>query len=170
MGLAANLPHTGGFLVKSGGLRASGKFGDTGMPGGVLSFADGTGSGQANFVYKASLSISASATTLIDLKGGNGELDVLNVAMAATAVKFVLLEITTPGAGVSLRFGPQNQTNAAQLWFSGVGTTAYATVLHRLRMEDSVTGWAVGSSTKVLAVNNPSASTVAATLLVIGTK
>lgn len=170
MGLAARLDMTGGYTWTSGDLRATGKFGGSTWPAGSLSFEDGTGSGQANFVYRVALSVPATTMQTYDLKGGGGELDTLNVAMAATAVKFVFLQITTSGASTSLRFGPQNQTDAAQLWYQAVTANFYETVLDKFMMSDARAGWALGASTKKVCVYNPGASTVAATLIVMGTK
>lgn len=170
MGLAARLDMSGGYTWTSGDLKATGRFGSSTWPAGTLSFEDGTGSGQANFVYRAALSIAATTMQLIDLKGGTGELDTLNTAMAATAVKFVFLQITTPGASTSLRFGPQNQTNAAQLWFQATTANFYETVLDKFMMSDARAGWSLDATHKVLGIYNPGASTVAGTLIVMGTK
>lgn len=170
MGLSAKFDVVGGFSHSSGSLTAANKTGGTGMPTGLCTFADGTGASQANFVYLRSISLVATTYLDIDLKGGGGELDVLNVAMAATAVKLVYLQITTPGASTSLRLGPQNRSNAAALWFADVTTNFYVTVLDQFLIHDKRAGWAIGASTKVLSVYNPGAATVAATLVVVGTK
>lgn len=170
MGLAAKVNITGGFTHTSGALVASGRFGESNMPAGTTVFADGTGAGQANQIFLVSFSIPATTMQLYDLKGGNGELDVLNVALAMTAVKQVVVEVTTPASGTSLRFGPQNQTNAAQLWFQAATANFYDTVYSKFMQEDARAGWALDATHKVLGLYNPGASAVAGTLLVIGTK
>lgn len=170
MGLVAEFDVVGSYTQTSGTLTANERMGNTSAPLGITVFADGTGAGQANCVFSAALSIAAGATQLYDLKGGNGELDVLNVAMAMTAVKYVYLEITTPAAATSLRFGPQNQTNAALLWFSTATATYYQTVYDKFLCADPRAGWALDSTHKVIAINNPGAATVTGFLRVIGTK
>jgi hypothetical protein len=170
MGLAANMNWSGGFVHTLGTLRAAGRFGAAPLPFGRIAFGDGTGEGQANQVFVAALSIAAGATQLYDLKGGNDELDVHNLALAMTAVKLVAIEITTPAASTSLRFGPQNQTNAAQLWFQAVTANFYDTVLSKFMQEDARVGWALDVTHKVIAIHNPGAATVAGSLLVVGTK
>lgn len=170
MGVSARYDWVGGYTAVSGPLTAKARLGGSGEPAGTLTFADGTGAGQANFVYSRAISLAATTYLDIDLKGGGGELDVLNVAMAATAVKLVLLEITTPASGTSLRFGPQNRTNAAQLWFQDVTANFYVTVLDKFYMCDARAGWALDATHKVISLYNPGASTVAATLRVVGTK
>jgi hypothetical protein len=170
MGLQAKFNLTGGFLHTSGALSATGRMGTSPMPIGLTTFADGTGAGQANQVFLASFSINATTMQLYDLKGGNGELDVLNAALAMTAVKLVIVEITTPAASTSIRFGPQNQTNAAQLWFQAATANFYDTVSDALFQKDARAGWALDSTHKVLGLYNPGAAAVAGTLLVVGTK
>ncbi len=171
MGLTANIAVTGGYTFGTGVQpTASNRFGISGAPSGAIAFADGTGVGQANQVFQAALSIAATTMQLYDLKGGNGELDVLNVLLAMTAVKFVYLEITTPAAATSLRFGPQAQTNAAQLWFQAATANFYDIVYSKFLMEDARAGWALDATHKVLGIYNPGAATVAGRLWVIGTK
>lgn len=170
MGLTANFKLAGSFAHTSGVLSAAGRFGASPLPDGTISLTDGTGANQANQVFVAALNIAATTTQLYDMKGGNGELDVLNVALAMTAVKLVVVEITTPGASTSLRFGPQAQTNAAQLWFQATTANFYATVLSKMLHEDARAGWALDATHKVLALYNPGAAAVVGTLLVVGTK
>lgn len=166
MGLTAKLNWQGGYTWTESGspLTASERIVE------LLTLTNGTGSGQANCVYKKAISLAATTYLDIDLKGGGGELDVRGTAMAMTAVKAVLLVVTTPAAATSLRFGPQNRTNAAQLWFSGVTADEYVTVLDKLYMADARAGWSLGASTKVVSIYNPGAATVAGTLWVFGTK
>src|SRR5690348_6986124 len=101
MGLDARINLTGGFWhVASGGTpQAKLRLGQLNQPAGTMTLADGTGAGQANWVYVKDISLATLTFLDIDLKGGGGELDALGAAMAATAVKAILLEITTPASG-----------------------------------------------------------------------
>lgn len=169
--MRARIQWTDGVLDESGGLSYRSRFGTSPTPSGLWQVTNGTGAGQANSAYEVAFSVAAGATRLVDLKGGNGEKDVLQAALAMTAVKGVELVLTTaPAAGVSLRLGPQGATDAAQLWFAGVAAGDYVVVRDRFANLDRYTGWALGASTKVLAIHNPGASAVAAWLRVIGTK
>lgn len=169
--MRARIQWTDGVSDATGGRSYRSRFGTSPTPSGLFQLTDGTGTGAANSAYESAFTVAAGATKLIDLKGGNGETDVLGVALAMTAVKGVELIITTtPATGVSLRFGPQNQTNAAQLWFQAVTANFWQEVKDRFAMFDRHAGWSIGSSTKVLAIHNPGAATVAAWIRVIGTK
>jgi len=170
MALQSEIRISGGYTFGAVTPTAGDRFGNPSSAAGLIEFADGTGAGQANQVFQASLSIAATTMQTYDLKGGGGELDVLNVALAMTAVKFVYVEITTPAASTSLRFGPQNVANAAQLWFQATTANFYATVLSKLLMEDARAGWALDATHKTISLYNPGASTVAGKLWVIGTK
>lgn len=166
MGLTAKLPVRGGYAWSASGspLTAAEQI--------ALAFTltDGTGAGQANCVYKKSIDLAATTYLDIDLKGGNGELDVRNTAMAMTAVKAVLLAIDTPASGTSLRFGPQGRTNAAQLWFQADTTNFYDVVLDTLVMRDARAGWTLDNTHKVVSLYNPGAGAVTGTLWIFGTK
>lgn len=169
--MRARIQWTDGVLDSLGARSYRSRFGTSPTPSGLFQLSDGTGTGQANQTYEAVLSIAAGATSLIDLKGGNSEKDVLGVALAMTAVKGVELILTTaPATGVSLRFGPQGATNAAQLWFQAATANFWIEVKDRFAHFDRHAGWALGASTKVLAINNPGAATVGAWIRVIGTK
>ena len=170
MGLQANFKWTGSFLHTSALLRAAGRFGTSPMPGGSITITDGTGAGQANQVFLASFTALAGAFKSYDLKGGGGELDILNAALAMTAVKLIAVEITTPAAATSLRLGPQNQANAAQLWFQAATANFYDTVYSRFMQEDVRAGWALDATHKTIHLFNPGAADVSGTLLVVGTK
>jgi hypothetical protein len=171
MALQLDIAVTGGYTFGANSRpTASNRFGTSGAPAGVISLADGTGAGQAKQVFEATLSIAATTMQLYDLKGGSGELDVLNVALAMTAVKVVYLEIDTPASGTSLRFGPQNQTNAALLWFQAATANFYQEELGGFLKWDAQAGWALDGTHKVIAIYNPGASTVTGKLWVVGVK
>lgn len=170
MGLTSRFELVGGYSHILGNLTGAGAVGGTSQPAGVTVFADGTAAGQANFVYENNFTLAATTMLNLDMKGGGGELDLLNRAMAATAIKAVLLQITTPASGTSLRFGPQNQSNAAQLWFQAVTANFYQEVFDILWVADPRAGWSLDATHKVLSIYNPGASSVDARLRVIGTK
>ncbi|HEY1191553.1 MAG TPA: hypothetical protein VGE74_28230 [Gemmata sp.] len=171
MGLIARIRWTDGVLMESAGLRFRSRFDSAPAPSGLVSLGDGTGSGQANDVYEALLTVATGTTTLIDLKGGGGETNVLNQTLAFTKVKGVELILTTaPAAGVSLRLGPQGATNAAQLWFQAATANFWQEVRDRFAMFDRVTGWSLDATHKVLAISNPGADDVSCWLRVIGVR
>lgn len=171
MGLTTRIQWTDGVLLESAGLKYRSRFGNSPTPSGLFQLADGTSSGQANDVYEAPFSILTGATLQIDLKGGGGELNVLNQALAFTTVNGVEVIITTtPAAGVSLQLGPQGVTNAAQLWFQAATTNFWQEIRDRFSMFDRATGWALDATHKILAIKNPGAGTVAGWIRVIGRK
>ena len=170
MALSARLTLSGGYQATSGPLTANGRVGSSPMPTVSLVLADGTGVGQANQVFSTTFSIAATTFQTYDLKGGGGELDVLNTALAMTAVKCVIVQLDTPASGTSVRFGPQNRTNAAQLWFQDVTANFYETIPSFAYHADARAGWALDSTHKTIHLYNPGGATIAGTLLVIGTK
>ena len=171
MALATRIQWTDGVLMTSGVLSARSRYGTSPTPSGLFQLGDGTGSGQANCAYEATFTIAAGATQQIDLKGGNGEKDLVNVALAFTAVKGVEVVLTTtPAAGVSVQVGPQGLTNAAQLWFQAATTNFWAEVRDRLVQYDRAAGWALDATHKVVGIKNPGASPVTVWVRVIGTK
>lgn len=170
MAFQSEIRIAGGYTFGAVTPTAGDRFGNPSSASGLIEFGDGTGAGQANQVFQANLSIATVTMQLYDLKGGNGELDVLNVALAMTAVKLVILEITTPASGTSLRFGPQNQTNAAQLWFQATTANFWTEEKSRFLKEDARAGWALDATHKVIAIYNPGLATVTGKLWVYGTK
>ena len=114
-------------------------------------------------LFRLALSIAATTTLQVDFK--SGETDLLGNAVNLQSVKLVAVVVTT--ASATLWVGPQNLTNACQLWFGGVGSTDKAKVTDRFWNSDAG-GWAVGSSTKILGINNPGGSTVSGYLICAG--
>lgn len=171
MGLRTSINWADGIVMESGSLRARSRYGSSPTPSGLWALTDGPGAGQANDCYEYAFSILTGATLSIDLKGGGGEVNVLNQALAFTKVKGVEVVLATaPAAGVSVRLGPQGVTNAAQLWFQAATTNFWVEVRDRFAMLDSHTGWAIGASTKILPIHNPGAGTVAGWVRVIGVR
>jgi hypothetical protein len=175
MPLDIRYTRQGGYTIPavSGGLAAVQAFGAAGqLP--AMSLAIGPGNGvpdQANTLYRTDFSVAFGVTLGVDLKGGGGEKDVLNVALSLSRVVWLALEITNPGAGVSLQFGPQNITNAWQGPWGGVTALFYSTVIRRWEQDDPYAGWGVVDAThKILGLKNPAGSgnPVTGTLLVAG--
>lgn len=171
MGLATRINWNDGVLFESGGLRYKSRYGVDPTPSGLFQLQDGSSTGQANDVYESTFTITAGSTTEIDLKGGASEKNVLNQTLAFTTVKGIEIVLTTtPASGVSVRFGPQGRTNAAQLWFQAVTANFWTEIRDRFAMFDRATGWAIGASTKVIALHNPGASSVSGWIRVIGVR
>lgn len=169
MSLATRIRWLDGVVYASGGISYRSRYGESPTPSGAWTLTDGTGSGKANDVYEKVFTIVAGATLSVDLKGGGGELNVANLALAFTAVKSVEVIITTaPASGVSLLVGPQGVTNAAQLWFQAATANFYDTVRDRFGQFDRATGWALDATHKILPLKNPGASSVSGWLRVIG--
>lgn len=153
--------------VVTGGVRFA--RGDSGVPAGWFELATGTAAGQVDQIYFTPLNIAAGVTLQIDLKGGGGELDLSNRPLALAHLKWLYLEITTPASGVRYDLGPQGVTNAFQGWWPGVTSSDKTGVRSQFEMLDQNDGWAVGSTTKILAVKNPGGATVAGFLIAAGT-
>ncbi len=173
MSFRYRIRRNGGYtIISSSGLIAPGSFGDSDMPPILDDIAEGTGTGQANQLYKVPFSLLTTASATYDLKGGGGEVDVLGAALAMIEVRKIEIYIsTTPASGVGVRFGPQNVTNGWDGPFSVVTATGYVFIPTEFKIKASFTGqWLVGSTTKILKLNNPGAGTVAGVMLVTGVK
>lgn len=171
MSASVYVRRSGGWGMQgANGVRNSRGFGTGQTPAGLFSYPSGTGVNGVDTVYQSvSLSVPASSFVLVDLRGGGGERDMLNLSLSLSRVRWLYLELATPAASASLRFGPQNQTNAWQGPWSGVGATAYVTVPHVFDQTDGYNNWPVVDATrKVLAVYNPGGSAVVASLVVAG--
>jgi hypothetical protein len=169
VGLKANLKLTGILSHSVGAALARLVMGTGPAPDGRIDFADGTGAGQANQIFLAPFSIPATTRQSYDLKGGGGEVDVLNRALAMTKVKLVYVELTAPAAAQSVQFGPAAVTNAAILWYQAATANFYSVVRSKLLQADEVTGWALDGTHKVISLYNPELVTVAGKILVVGT-
>ncbi|AMV25438.1 hypothetical protein VT84_13635 [Gemmata sp. SH-PL17] len=129
--------------------------GDPVMPPIDLGYTNGTGTAQCDLWYCKRRTLAANTTESLDLRGGltDPEGNAINFAH----VKRVVISILEPDGTKSLRVGPQNVTNAAQLWFGGTGATAYETVKTFLYKDEPFTGWATtAGSADLLPVFNPS--------------
>lgn len=174
MGLSVSLRFNGGYVqtAASGILPAGQRFGDTNLPANTFSLSDGTSDNQANQLYYTTFSLATTTGLSVDLKGGNGEKDITNTLLAMVEVRWIYVYIsTTPTSAISLRVGPQNQTNAWQGPWAGVGASDYLTIRRRLDIDAPGDGsWTTVDSThKIFRLYNPSGSTVAGSLIIAGT-
>lgn len=152
-------------------LSASATFGaGTTPPNGTFNTTTGTGVAQTNAVYKRAITALAAGANLdIDLLGGTGELDQLNLALAFARVRWLYLEVTTPGLTTALRIGPQAVANAWQGPWGGVAAGNYAQCAHIFHLTDNYDNWPVVDGThKIVRINNPGAAAVSGTLLIGG--
>ncbi len=170
MSLEVSRKLAGVVRLTDGLLAPVSRYGTSPTPSGEWSLSEGTGDGQGNDAYEATLSVGAGTTTLIDLKGGTGEKNLTRTALGFTAVKRVELIVANPAAGKALRVGPQAATDACQLWFPGVDAGSYDEVRDLLVQADRNAGWPVGASTKILAIHNPGGSAVSVWVRVVGVR
>ncbi len=167
-GLKIDLAVAGSIGQTVAGLSYLARMGNGAAPSGKITVLDGTGAGLANQFFFTPFSIPTVTRQSYDLKGGGGELDVLNRALNMAKLKYLYLELDAPAAGNSIQFGPAAVTNAAQLWFQAATVNFYDVVRSKMLMEDFTTGWAIGASTKVISLYNPGATTVAGKLFAVG--
>lgn len=170
MSTAQLTTRTNGGWVAEGanGLRASGRFGVGAEPSRDIAFVSGTGDNAIDVIYRRAFTITASGNVDIDLTGGWGELDVLNVALDFAKIRAIdVILTTTPASGVSLRVGPQSQSNG----FIGPwqDVDGYDTVRRRWFADNPVAGWTVDGTHKILRLNNPGASSVSGVIEIFGT-
>ena len=157
-------------VTLSPGVVAGPRFGTPPLNG---SFAYGSAKAPLGIeqLYRSDFTLAPSTAFNVDLLGGTGEVDTANIALAMSQVRWIYLELTTPGLLTSLRLGPRGVTNGWQGPWGGVGASNYATVPHIFDVNDGYDLWAaVGAGAKILSIYNPGLAAVAGTLLVAGTK
>jgi hypothetical protein len=137
------------------------------LPARGVQLSYGAGDLQANKQYVARRTLAAAAYDLIDLAGGVN--DYKGAAIAFTKVKRIYLALVNPDGAKSLRVGPQNQANAAQLGWGGVGAEASCEVFTELDWPHPYAGWAVTAGTgDILPVYNPGADPVEYAIWILG--
>lgn len=128
---------------------------------------NGTGSGQANKWFLERRTVNATTYDLLDLAGGVD--DYKGDPITFTAIKRCLLKIVDPNGTKKLYLGPQNQTNAAQLWAGGTGATAYDEVFWGIDHKHPYAGWTVTAGTgDILPVYNPTGSAITYAIFLLG--
>lgn len=159
----------GFFVVNSNAAALRRKFGAKTIPDCSLSVTAGSGSGQCSWLYWSDArSLAATTFDTFDLAGALT--DPFGATITAATLKVVAIAISGPDGTKSLRFGPQNQSNAAQLGFGGTGVQAYETIFDWHKATNLVSGWTITATTadKVF-VYNPGAGTIVYSILMAGT-
>lgn len=147
------------------GQTISQRVGGSVLPTAATSFTWGTGSGQANALYVASRTVTATTADNLNLTS----LSLAGTTFSLTKVKYVLIAIDSPDGTKSLRVGPRGVSNAAQLWAGGTGASNYETVHTYREWSEPVTGYSVTASTAdILGIYNPGAGSVTYGIVIIG--
>ena len=152
----------------TGGVRFSRVEAD-GQPRGDTELAAGTAAGQVDQVYFRKITVPAGSGVSVDLKGGGGELDLVNRPLALVNLKYLYLEVAAPAAGVEITVGPHGVANAFQGWWPGVTAADKTPVRDKFEQVDRTAGWAVGASTKILRLANAGGADVDVYLIAAGT-
>jgi hypothetical protein len=139
-------------------------FGKGGLQTLTQTLSDGTGANKANKMYAATVSLAAAATTTLVLSDGSLVQDGQSVAF--TIVRRVLIALRTPATGVKLRLGGAGTHPWAPWWSDQTITEDFPYIFWRA---GDIDGFAVSSgSHDQLKVANPSGSTQAADLVLVG--
>lgn len=126
---------------------------------------------RVNDWYAAEHTISAGATLSLDLNGNSTYKNPFGVTLAFTKIKFVLVSVQDPDGVKYVKVGPQNEANAAQLWFGGVGAHAYDAVYWHTAKGGPIAGWAITAGTgDILPIINPGGSSVTVVVFIAGVK
>jgi hypothetical protein len=124
----------------------------------------------ANDLYQAKKTIAGTSFVTIDLTGGSDK-NYKGDALAFTAIKFVLLGVDQPDGTKAFRVGPQNQSNAWQGWFGGVGAQAYDLEYWWLAKTGPSAGWAVtAGSADQFVLYNPGATSIDVNIAIVGVR
>jgi hypothetical protein len=158
MGLDLRMEWRGYANATAGVGKATARWGGPVLPAALFRLFDGTAAGQANDAAYTAFSVAFGAAFDWDLKGGAGEVNFNGQALSWQTLKCLMVVVTAPAAGKELRLGPQNRTNAAQLWFSGVDADSYVVARDLYWQSDPNAGWAIGASTKIVSLTNPAGS------------
>lgn len=136
------------------------------MPTLASEYTYGTGSAQVNAFYAASRTLAATTFDLLNLTTLP---NALGTTFSLTRLKLLVISIDSPDGTKSLRVGPQNQSNAAQLWFGGTGATVYETIFTGQKWEDPYAGYTVTATTgDILPIYNPGGSSVTYGIWILG--
>lgn len=137
------------------------------FPSLTIDLTDGTGADQANKWFRKYITLTAGASTSIDLVGGS-DTDPFGQVNNLTRVVAFLVAIVDPDGTKAIRVGPQAGANPFVGPFNA--STAYLTVKYwHLSAEPSATGWAVtGGANDTFHLNNPSASSVSFVVWILG--
>lgn len=166
--ITANVSFSGGGIItdSANGATQPASVGQGVLPSLLSAYTYGTGTAQVNAFYAASRTVAATTFDLINLTTTTAA---LGTTFSLTKLKFLLVAVQSPDGTKSLRVGPQNQSNAAQLWFGGTGATVYDTVFTYRVWENPYAGYTVTASTgDILPIYNPGASSVTYGIWILG--
>jgi hypothetical protein len=152
-----------------GGTRIPYRFGSSLMPAGQIRMYAGTGATQANVCFVKTWTLAGSANLDVDLT--TGQTDINNVAVNLTKVKLVICQITALVAVADyVKIGPQNVTNAIQLWHGDVTANFFTEIrdVPFINGGQNWAGWTVDATHKIIRINNPTANSLSGHLIVIG--
>lgn len=128
------------------------------LPSLLSNYTYGTGNFQVNAFYAANRTVAATTFDNFNLTTGPAA---LGTVFSLTKLKLLVVAIVSPDGTKKLRVGPQNQSNAAQLWFGGTGTTVYDEFTAYRVWENPYAGYTVTATTgDILPIYNPGAGPV----------
>jgi len=126
---------------------------------------------RVNDWYAAIHTINAASTLSLDLSGSATYKNPFGVTLAFTKLKFVLVSMIAPDGAKVVKVGPQNESNAAQLWFGGTGATAYESVYWHVAKGGPIAGWTITAGTgDILPIINPGGAAVDVAVFLAGVK
>ncbi len=147
------------------GISVTQRVGSDTLPVAPLLLQWGTGTNQANALYVASRTVSATTADNLNLSS----LALAGTTFSFTRIKYVLIALSGPDGTKSLRVGPQGVSNAAQLWAGGTAAGNYETVITDREWKHPYAGWTVTASTAdILGIYNPGASSVTYGVVIAG--
>jgi len=126
--------------------------------------SNGTAANQATNLWHDRRSVGAGANDDLDLNNAS-ILNAFGQALALTKVAWVFFRIVTPATTVRLVLGAA-ASNPWQAWF---GATTHTEEVQNLFFKDNqIDQWTVSGTSKVLRVNNPTASAVIYDIVILG--
>jgi hypothetical protein len=142
--------------------------GNATFPSMSASFTLGSNAGQASKWYRGQRTLAGNATDLVSLTGTLT--DSFGSTISFTKIKSLLVAIIDPDGTKKIKVGPQNETDAWQGFFGGVGTESYVETSNWLHFVDHLgTGWTVSQGTAdVLPISNSGANSLQYILWILG--
>jgi hypothetical protein len=138
---------------------------------GTANTLDSSGRLSCNDWYLDSFSIAGTTTASIDVSGSGSYTNPFGTTLAFTSIRCIGVAIQSPDGALKVRVGPQNVANAAQLWFGGVGATAYEETCWGVLKLSPPAGWAITAGTgDLIVINNPGATAVTVAVFIAGVK
>ena len=143
-------------------------FGDDSWPALSLGLEFGSATGLANKAVITRRTVAATTYDNLDLSGSL--VDGLGNTTSFTFLKLAIVALVSPDGTKKVRVGPQNQSNAWQGPWGGVGATVYREVPYwDVVVWEPVAGYAVtNASTDIFPVYNPTGSSLDYVVLLAG--